>query len=451
MGTKMIIFILLFFSLSSIAQVPSYTTFYSRPFLNKMFSYYPTHETLDRIVQAVLKRERGAYISFGNRDIRSAYFMRQTFGLNGKNIFKALPFPCRDSRLSIQERTACINDSEMCYQKIVKPVLAFWGGRVEHLYACNALLASIDQDIHYSARFIRLLKNVSHYLVISDKSKVYELFNNDSIIDSKGRSAQDIFSEFQKRVTGAYTVIFLAAGVQGHLLVPWLLEKNCFVFDCGDIFDSLDENTFVKLKQKVNANIKILYTAAILNHRQEERQAEYEKNIKILNSFWYEPYIVEACSGGPTFFNEIAHHICYTQSNLQVRNKGVNEVRSIRKGLEQFKFDDNDMVIKITGRYFFKNEFLLRMIEDNPEVDGFILMESVTHFACSGCFALRYKYFKRLLKNINIEQMERYWIDFERIVIDYARLIEKNESAHIKYLDELGVQALVDNSILSHW
>lgn len=442
---------LLFFFAAGKAQVPTYDAVYPRPFLQKMFFYYPTHETLDRVVRAVLKRERGAYINFSKRDIANTYNMQRVFGVNGQHVFKALPLQCKDAALPVEEHVACINDSEMCYQKLIEPMWAVWGAGVNHLYAPNALLAAIDQDIHYAARFIRLLKNASDCLVLTDHPGAAEVFNNASMVPIKGRALPDIVRECQKHISERYTVVFVAAGSAGRFLIPTLLEQNCFVFDCGDTFDLLDQPTFLKLKQKVNHNVRVLYTAAIIKDQTPERQAEYEKSVRVLNSYWYEPYIVEACVTGPTFFNDIAQYICYTQTNLDVRNKGVNEVRSMRRGLLDFKFDDDDMIVKITGRYFFKNDLLLRMIEDNPDIDGFISIYTMTHFAFTGCFALRYKYFKEIINKISLVQMEQYWIDVERVIMDYVRSIEKDQSARIKYIDELHLEVSGYNGSVSYW
>lgn len=448
---RIIVLSLLAISFLGRAHVPTYDAVYPRPFLQKMFFYYPTHETLDRVVRAVLKRERGAYISFSTRDIDNVYSMQRVFGLNGEHIFKALPLQCKDAALPASEHVACINDSEMCYQKLIEPMWAVWGAGVNHLYAPNALMASIEQDMNYSARFIRLLKNASNCLVVTDQPRAYELFNHDSIIAIKGRALQDILRECQERISKKYTVIFLAAGSAGRFLIPTFLEENCFVFDCGDTFELLAPPIFTNLKQKVHTNVKILYTAAIIKDQTPERQAEYEKSIQVLNSYWYEPYIVEACVMGPTFFNDIAQYVCYTQTNLDVRNKGVNEVRSIRRGLMDFNFDDDDMIVKITGRYFFKNDLLLRMIEDNPDVDGFISIYTMTHFAFTGCFALRYKYFKEIMNKISLVQMEQYWIDVERVIMDYVRSIENDQSARIKYIDELHLEVSGYNGSVSYW
>lgn len=448
---KIIVLTLLTISFLGRANVPTYDAVYPRPFLQKMFFYYPTHETLDRVVRAVLKRERGAYISFSKDDIANTHTMQRVFGLNGHYIFKALPLQCKDIALPASEHVACINDSEMCYQKLIEPMWAVWGAGVNHLYAPNALMASIEQDVNYAARFIRLLKNASNFLVITDQPRVHELFNHDSIVTLKERELQNIIQECQERISKKYTIIFLAAGSAGRFLIPTLLEQNCFIFDCGDTFDLLDQPTFLDLKQKVNHNIKVLYTAAIIKDQTPERQAEYEKSVRVLNSYWYEPYIVEACAAGPTFFNDIAQYICYTQTNLDVRNKGVNEVRSMRRGLMDFNFDDDDMIVKITGRYFFKNDLLLRMIEDNPEVDGFISIYTMTHFAFTGCFALRYKYFKEIINKISLVQMEQYWIDVERVIMDYVCLIERDQSARIKYIDELHLEVSGYNGSVSYW
>lgn len=447
-------YLYLFLISFSRANVPRYDAAYSRPFLSKMFFYYPAHETLDRIIKAVFKRQKGAYINFTHYDIEHArdQEVRKVFGLHGNNIFKALPLQCKDIATSISQRTACINDSEFCYQKFIEPLRLLWGTGVNHLYAPHALAQLVRQDAYKAARFIRVMKNAGMCIVVADQtqSNIQELFKNCCIVNSDKRSSREIAQECIALMGNQYATVFLA-GAKSRLLAPYLLEHNCFVFDCGAFDELIENNLFKKLKGLVHTDIYVLFTAAILEHRKQERQAEYEKSITMLNSFWIEPHVVEACVAGPTFFDEYVHHICYTQSNKPVRNKGVNEIRSIRTGLEHYTFDDKDMIVKLTGRYFLKNESFLRLIESNPEIDGFITLDAMTHFAFTGCFALRYKYFKELITNINLVDIERYWIDFERVVVDYMRIIEQEKKANIMYVDELHIQALVDNRLLSHW
>jgi hypothetical protein len=94
---------------------------------------------------------------------------------------------------------------------------------------------------------------------------------------------------------------------------------------------------------------------------------------------------------------------------------------------EHWNFDDEDMIIKTTGRYHFNSDYLIQIINQHPECDMFIrwgkgLPEefvSIDH-VFTGCYAMRYKYFKDMLKRIDFHKMEHDLTAVEGIVAEYA-------------------------------
>lgn len=98
--------------------------------------------------------------------------------------------------------------------------------------------------------------------------------------------------------------------------------------------------------------IYVLYTSALLPKQFELRKQEYLKSFYTLISYGYEPWIIESTNIDNSFFDEISNRVLYPQKNvLSLRNKGVNEVMSIRASIPLLPFEDNDIVIKLTGRY----------------------------------------------------------------------------------------------------
>ena len=187
-------------------------------------------------------------------------------------------------------------------------------------------------------------------------------------------------------------------------------------------------------------SIKILYTAAIIDKHYQMRKEEFLYCIKTLQAFGYEPYIVESICHGPTFFNDYAKNICYTKTNLSyIRNKGVNESLSMQEGLKIFAFDDNDMIVKISGRCYFTSDKFLQYIDKHPEIDAFVKYDPHRQ-VFTGCFALRACYFRRLLDIIDYNKMELEMINFERIVANYIEQIKK-EGAKIQEVTDIGLIA----------
>ncbi len=184
------------------------------------------------------------------------------------------------------------------------------------------------------------------------------------------------------------------------------------------------------------------------------RMDEYLYSLKTLQAFGYEPYIVESVkSHGPTFFDEHAKYICYTgTSNPRLRNKGVNEFISIREAFNNYQFDDNDMIVKMSGRCYFASDMFLKNIEKKPEIDAFVKYDR-NRQVFTGCFALRAKYFKELLANIDFVAAERHMINLERIVADHIIKIRK-QGANIEEIFEIGMIAHYfcdgDNRVLTY-
>lgn len=188
--------------------------------------------------------------------------------------------------------------------------------------------------------------------------------------------------------------------------------------------------------------IEIVASAAIIDNQFELRKKQYIYSLEVLNNFGYEPYIVEAClSSGPSFLDQYCSKVYYAHTNdSTLRNKGVNEARSLLAFFDQCNFKDDDMIIKITGRYFFENDFFIKLVESTPEIDAIArgwgqADPSIAIF--TGCFAMRYKHFKKMIKEINFERMEAEWIDIERIAARYLNKIIKEEKAKVLYIDKI--------------
>jgi len=99
--------------------------------------------------------------------------------------------------------------------------------------------------------------------------------------------------------------------------------------------------------------------------------------------------------------------VLYTNDNSRIivgdniLHKGQREIIDIRKVIEKFDIQEDDMIIKITGRYLlFKDDFF-KTVLDHPDKDVFFRDYNVCTFetGCNhmvlGLFALRCKYFKK--------------------------------------------------------
>jgi hypothetical protein len=204
--------------------------------------------------------------------------------------------------------------------------------------------------------------------------------------------------------------------------------------------------------------IRVVCTSALINHAYAMRKQEYISSIHILKDFGYQPFIFEACQMGPPSFEEYTPNVFYSNVNdYSLRNKGVNEAMSLIAGFSHYTFDDNDMIVKLTGRYRFNSRYFLTIVEKNPHFDAFIKIGPTVLLyegrAFTGCYAMRYKFFKHMLENLNLREMEERMIDFETVVGNYVNML--NEQGYpVMYLENLDVTANIGGGFppaLTQW
>lgn len=213
----------------------------------------------------------------------------------------------------------------------------------------------------------------------------------------------------------------------------------------------------IELKsQDSTSKIHVLCTSSLIDTKWEMRKQEYIHSFKILRSLNCDFYCVENChlANSPTFLDEYCNHVCYVRSNNPtLKNKGVNECISMLKFLDYFDFNDDDMIIKLTGRYYFENDYFVNLILANPNIDAFVRYggqpgDFVTpNHIFTGCFAMRFKFFKDMLRTINFEKMEQDFVNnilsgwVEDIV---ARYVEQHiDPAKVMHVKKLYVTANV--------
>jgi len=190
------------------------------------------------------------------------------------------------------------------------------------------------------------------------------------------------------------------------------------------------------------STVHIITTAALIDKKYEERKQEYIHSLTILKGWGYEPFVVESCSNGPTFLNDYSNHVLYSGTNNRLlRNKGVNELLALRAAFKKFPFDDDDIIIKLTGRYYFSDQSFLQYVQQNSTLDAFVKYDSQLDMIFTGCFALRARYFKHMIESINLQEMEDRMMNFESVVARYINNLYRKGEIKGMFLDHLGVVA----------
>ena len=181
---------------------------------------------------------------------------------------------------------------------------------------------------------------------------------------------------------------------------------------------------------------KVLCTSAFLSKNADERNEEYRIGIQRLLELGVEPYVVESTATRSDVFHSLLpdEQIFYADTNNPTEpNKGVNEFKSMIKALEHFQFDKEEVVYKMTGRYFLETDSFFRMMDQCAMDAGFHQYPDGQLF--TGFFACRVSLLNEFLNSVNYDVISKKMVNVERV----ASIFFKNQrTAYVKKLDIVG-------------
>lgn len=182
--------------------------------------------------------------------------------------------------------------------------------------------------------------------------------------------------------------------------------------------------------------IYLIITTSINNRfgtqNDEERKERYlnaiGQTLKVL-PYEIKPLIVENNGKRETYLDNFYHHhrqhvkVFYTNNNQrQFKSKGVNEFLDIKEVIDRYGIEDDDIIIKLTGRYkalsptFFKD-----IIENENNFDAFVKfygtcsLKFEDYDCILGFYAIRVKYLK-LFNEYSIDNYKSAEIAFARYI-----------------------------------
>jgi hypothetical protein len=206
----------------------------------------------------------------------------------------------------------------------------------------------------------------------------------------------------------------------------------------------------------------IITTSTVINkhtvENYETRKQNYINAIRHTLSFCNKskitPIIVENNDNinQDKYLNGFNENILYTNNNLKldtVIHKGVIELYDIKDVIENFKIKDDDIIIKLSGRYILNSSQFLDYVYDNQnKYDAFVKFYNVcTHKfeeydSALGMFALRCKY----LKEFNYDTNKSPEVDFAT----YIRNL-KEKKIRLKEIEKLDLICVFAQSLyMSH-
>lgn len=139
----------------------------------------------------------------------------------------------------------------------------------------------------------------------------------------------------------------------------------------------------------------------------DHRKNRYINSIKpllslIKNDVSIKPIIVENNGLRMTYLDELNCDVVYTENNkLNFSHKGVNELLDIQEVIRQYNIQDDDVIIKLTGRYKILDLNFINLVKNNSEThDAFVkffnvcTLQYLFHDCVLGLFAIKCKHLK---------------------------------------------------------
>jgi len=170
-----------------------------------------------------------------------------------------------------------------------------------------------------------------------------------------------------------------------------------------------------------------------------DRQNRYIECINHLlelinNDLNIKPIIVENNGLRQTFLDDLKCDVCYTHNNIiNYNHKGENELLDIKEVINQYNIKDDDIIIKLTGRYKLLNLNFINLVKNNiNNYDAFVKFFNVCELQYKfddcvlGLFAIKCKYLKEF-KYSFLRSPECEFADYVKKNINKNKLIEVEE------------------------
>lgn len=194
--------------------------------------------------------------------------------------------------------------------------------------------------------------------------------------------------------------------------------------------------------------IFVVITASLIDDNFNQRQIQYTEGIRqTINVFKdisnCQVVIVENTGKHKSFLDDFGIPILYTNTNNEIvtKNKGIKEILDVFKAIDHFRMNDDDFLIKVTGRYFIHNnsKFVNTIKNLHEKIYNVVLrygeynspkIYSEKFYSCiTGLIGMRVKYVKTIQVPDEVTCVEWKWAE-ATITIPYEEIC---------MLDSLGI------------
>lgn len=177
---------------------------------------------------------------------------------------------------------------------------------------------------------------------------------------------------------------------------------------------------------KIDSNTNII-------HRQNRYIESITQILNLISSdLDIKPIIVENNGLRETYLNNLNCDILYTDNNkFNYNHKGENELLDIKEVINKYNIQDDDIIIKLTGRYKLMNLNFINLVKNDIYHDAFVKFFNVCtkqymfDDCVLGLFAIKCKYLKEFKYNF-----------LRSAECEFAEYVRKNVSK-LKEVNEL--------------
>jgi len=178
----------------------------------------------------------------------------------------------------------------------------------------------------------------------------------------------------------------------------------------------------------ITTSINNVHGAANASHRKKRYIESIQASLKYITSD-IKPIIVENNGARETYLDNLGCDVLYTNTNNTSFKKGEKEMRDIQAVIQKYNINDDDTVIKLTGRYRLLGDALIKLIKERPDMDAFVKFFNVStltfdsHDCALGLFAIKAKYLKTL-RYPNKTSPEKEFVAYVRYNIKKEHIYE---------------------------
>jgi hypothetical protein len=177
--------------------------------------------------------------------------------------------------------------------------------------------------------------------------------------------------------------------------------------------------TSLELQPPLFDEVKEDFLESILETRKQQYMSSIPKVIEFAETIGASVIVVENNGPRPTIFDSLDCQVLYTDTNKYANTKGTNELLDVLSSLYTFQIPDDELIVKVTGRYFVdvSGSFCSALQSYNPNTTDCIIrygsfIDSTNqnpHEDClTGIIAMKCKYIKQMQHNPS-ENVEASW------------------------------------------